>query len=406
MNRIVIAGAGLAGLRVAEQLRTAGWTHAILALGDEPHPPYNRPPLTKEALRTGVDLETLTFARRANTEDVDWRLGTKVCAADLTRRTVTLADGEVIPYDGLVVATGVAARRLGLPTSSVRRHAIRTVEDASDLRRELFPGARVVVIGAGFIGSEVAATASGLGCTVTVVEPLTEPLERVLGRRVGAEVRRRHESHGVDFRLGRSVSRIDGDSQTTRVVLDDGEQIGADVVVEAVGSVANTTWLDGQGLDLSNGVLCDADLHPLSGAGPHRTVVAVGDVARFPLLPFGSAPHRIEHWTMPSDMASHAARALLAGMSGADFDGSSWTPLPSFWSDQYGTRIQSFGLPALGLDDVRLLEGDASGEAVWGYHRDDSLVGLVLIGMTRQMMPYRQQLAAAIQEHRYLVPSD
>jgi NADPH-dependent 2,4-dienoyl-CoA reductase/sulfur reductase-like enzyme len=394
---IAVVGAGLAGLRAAEQLRAAGWTEHVVVLGSEAHPPYNRPPLTKAALRDGVDPAALAFRQRPSTADVEWRLGTTVAAADLAGHTLTLADGATVGYDGLVIATGVSSRRLVLDAPHHWRHAIRTADDAADLHRALQPGARVVVIGAGFIGCEVAATAAGLGCSVTVVEPFAVPLERQVGELVGAEVRRRHEEHGVQFRLGRTVSAVEGDERTgpSGVVLSDGSRLPADVVVEAVGSVANTAWLEGNGLDLSSGVLCDGDLHPLTAGGPLPDVVAVGDIARFPVPMFGGAPYRVEHWTMPTDMAGHAARSLIAGVTGSPVEGPPFNPVPTFWSDQYGTRIQSFGLPALGLGDVRVLEGDLQGEAVVGYHSDGVLVGLVLFGMGKRMLAYRQQLVEA-----------
>jgi NADPH-dependent 2,4-dienoyl-CoA reductase/sulfur reductase-like enzyme len=394
---IAVVGAGLAGLRATEQLRAAGWAERVVVLGSEVHPPYNRPPLTKAALRDGVDPTALAFRQRPSTADVEWRLGTTVTAADLARRKLLVADGSTVSYDGLVIATGVSSRRLVLDAPHEWRHAIRTAEDAAALHGALRPGARVVVIGAGFIGCEVAATAAGLGCSVTVVEPFAVPLERQVGELVGVEVRRRHEEHGVEFRLGRTVSAVEGDEGAgpSGVVLSDGSRLPADVVVEAVGSVANTGWLEGNGLDISSGVLCDEGLHPLTPDGALRDVVAVGDVARFPVPMFGGAPHRVEHWTMPTDMAGHAARSLLAGITGSPVEGPPFNPVPTFWSDQYGTRIQSFGLPALGLGDVRVLEGDLQAEAVVGYHAGGVLVGLVLFGMGKRMLAYRQQLVEA-----------
>jgi NADPH-dependent 2,4-dienoyl-CoA reductase/sulfur reductase-like enzyme len=393
---IVVVGAGLAALRAVEQLRAAGWTEPLTVLGTENHLPYNRPPLTKAALQGGVDPAALAFRRRPTTEDVEWRLGTTVTAADLDGRTVTLGDGTRLPFDGLVAASGVSSRRLSLEAPLSWRHAIRTAEDAHALHLQLRPGARVVIVGAGFIGCEVAATAVALGCAVTVVEPFTVPLERQVGPLVGEEIRRRHEERGVRFALGRTVVAVEGVDGPSAVLLDDGTQITADVVVEAVGSVANTGWLEGQGLDLSNGVLCDLDLHPLRSGEPVPHVVAVGDVARFP-VPMSGNLHRIEHWTMPTDMAGHAARSLLAGIEGHRPEGPPFFPVPTFWSDQYGVRIQSFGLPALGLDDVRVLEGDLRTEAVVGYHRDGVLVGLVLFGMGKQMISYRQRLVEETQ---------
>jgi NADPH-dependent 2,4-dienoyl-CoA reductase/sulfur reductase-like enzyme len=394
---IVVVGAGLAGLRSAEQLRAAGWTERILVLGAESHPPYNRPPLTKDALGNGVDLAKLAFRQRPTTADVEWRLGTTVTGADFDARELILDDGSRVGYDGLVIATGGTSRRLALDAPESWRHVIRTADDAIRLRGVLNEGSRVVIIGGGFIGCEVACTAVGLGAEVSIVEPCSVPLEGPAGSLVGAEVQRRHEERGVRFHTRRTVVGLEGDPADgpTTVLLDDGTRLEADVVVEAVGSTANTAWLEGQGLDLSNGVLCDAGMHPVTADGPLLDVVALGDVARFPVPMFGGVPMRIEHWTMPTDCGAHAARSLVAGITGEAPDGPPFNPVPSFWSEQWGTRIQSFGVPALGRDDVRVLEGELTEEAVIGYHQDGALVGIVLFGMTRQMVTYRQALVEA-----------
>src|SRR5690606_24117063 len=207
MGRIVVAGASLGGLRAAEQLRAAGHTGEIVVVGDEPHPPYNRPPLSKEALATEVTLDRVAFRMRPSVADVAWRLGTPVVRADLAARTVHLADGTEIRYDGLVVATGLRPRRLDAPGTGPSRHVVRTLDDAAALRERLRPGVRAAVVGAGFIGCEVAATARTLGADVTVVAPEEQPMLRPLGARLGAELRRRHEGRGVRFLLGRTVAR-------------------------------------------------------------------------------------------------------------------------------------------------------------------------------------------------------
>lgn len=397
---VVVVGAGLAGLRAAEQLRAAGNTGPVVVVGREKHPPYNRPPLTKDALKNGVDVTALQFRQRASTADVTWRLGRTVVGSDLDAHTVTLDGGEVATYRGLVVATGVETRRLRLDAPVSWRHGIRTLDDAAALREALRPGRRVVVLGAGFVGTEVAATATQLGCEVLVIDPLPLPLVRALGRVVGAEAQRRHEERGVQFHLGRSVLAIEGGDGPAGVVLDDGTRLPADVVVEAVGSVPHAEWLQGNRLDLTDGVLCDGALHPLRGGAPVLDVVALGDVARFPVPGFGDGPVRIEHWSWPTEVAAHAARSLVAGLNGAPAPEAPFLPLPTFWTDQWGVRFQSLGMPHLGLDDVRVLEGHLAGECAVGYHDGTGrLVGVVLIGLARELLTYRSRIVSERPAH-------
>ncbi|MFF7981145.1 NAD(P)/FAD-dependent oxidoreductase [Streptomyces sp. NPDC007901] len=385
--RIVVAGASMAGLRAAEQLRAAGWTGAITLVGDEPHMPYNRPPLSKEVLAGKAPFDSLAFRPRASVSDVEWRLGRKVVSADLDERTVRLDDGGALAYDGLVVATGMRPRRLACPGPSAGRHTVRTLDDAQGLREALTrPGARVVVVGAGFIGCEVAATAVGLGVAeVTVVDPLPLPMVGPLGELLGRSLQQRHEDRGVRFALGTGVAGFAGDvgappsgsrGRVTGVVLGDGSVLPADVVVESVGSVANTEWLDGNGLDLRDGVLTDELLR----VGGRPEVVAVGDVARFPNARYDGVPRRVEHWSIPTDTAKHAAKVLVRHLSGGQEELAPFAPLPTFWSDQHDFRLQSFGAPVLGKDDVRILDGDPGGDVLVGYHRDGRLVGVVALG--------------------------
>lgn len=371
-GRVVVAGASLAGLRTAEQLRAAGWEGPLTLVGAERHMPYNRPPLSKEVLAGKAPFESLAFRPRASLADAEWRLGTEVVAADLTRKAVTLDDGTDLAYDALVVATGMRPRRLNCPGPLAGRHTLRTLDHAQALRAELTrPGAQVVVVGAGFIGCEVAATALGLGAAgVTVIDPLPLPMVGPLGELLGRALLRRHEERGVRFELGTGVAEFTGTVRVTGVTLTDGRTLPADVVVESVGSVANTEWLDDNGLDLTDGVLTDHQLR----VGGRPEVVAVGDVARFPNARYDTVARRVEHWSIPADTAKHAARTLV-GASDEPF-----APLPSFWSDQHDFRLQSFGAPALGKDDVRVLEGDPDGDLLAGYHHGGRLVGVVALG--------------------------
>ncbi|QLJ02379.1 FAD-dependent oxidoreductase [Streptomyces sp. NEAU-sy36] len=393
---VVVAGAAMAGLRAAEQLRAAGWTGPITLVGDEPHMPYNRPPLSKEVLAGKAPFESLAFRPRASVADVRWRLGSTVVAADLDRRTVRLDDGETLAYAGLVVATGMRPRRLRCPGPLSGRHTVRTLDDAQELRAALTrPRAKVVVVGAGFIGCEVAATAVALGAAeVTVVDPQPLPMVGPLGDLLARALLGRHEQRGVRFALGRGVAAFAGEDHVTGVVLDDGTVLPADVVVESVGSVANTEWLDGNGLDLSDGVLTDEHLR----AGGRPEVVAVGDVARFPNARYDGVPRRVEHWSIPADTAKHAARVLAAHLAGDDPGLAPFAPLPTFWSDQHDFRLQSFGAPALGKDDVRVLDGDPDGDVLAGYHTGGRLVGVVALGGPAAAAAAARHRAALLQQ--------
>jgi 3-phenylpropionate/trans-cinnamate dioxygenase ferredoxin reductase component len=399
MTRAVIVGAGLGGLRTAEALRASGYADEIVVVGDEDWAPYNRPPLSKEALAEGITHDRLVFRVRDQAADVVWRLGERVVSADLDGRTVTLHDGEVLGYDVLVAATGVTAWRLPFgpsATAASGRHIIRTLDDATTLRAELVPGARVLVLGAGFIGCELAATARGLGCDVTCVAIDAAPMLRPLGPDLAAELRRRHEEHGVEFHLGVGVTDLHGDDRVQGAVLSDGTRLEADVVVEALGSRCNVGWLEGNGLDLSDGVLVDAALRPLRDGAPVDGVAAVGDIARFPNVRFDDRAHRVEHWSLPTDTGRRAGAVLAAYLAGDGYDdvvATRWEVLPSFWSDQYDVRLQSFGMPGLAdADGIRLLEGDLRGECVVGYHRGDELVGVVGLGMLKNVMAYRTRV--------------
>jgi 3-phenylpropionate/trans-cinnamate dioxygenase ferredoxin reductase subunit len=371
VTRIVVVGAGVGGLRAAEALRAAGHTGELVVVGDEPYHPYQRPPLSKALLAGTVEPDGLPIRRRKSVADVEWRLGATVTGVDLDTRTLRIdadreSPGEQLAYDGLVVATGLRSKRLSLPGSPDHRHAVRGLDDAVSLRAELAPGTRVVVVGAGFLGCEIAATAVGLGCDVAVVAPEAEPMERHLGPTIGAAMRVKHEAHGVRFHLGRLPTALD--ARGDGVPLDDGTALPADVVVEAVGSVPVTGWLAGTDLDLTDGVLCDPWMRAVGATGPRADVVAVGDVARFPHPLAGPPARRIEHWDMPPLTARRAAPALLAGLTGQALDPEPFAPVPSFWSDQYDLTIQCFGTPEL-ADEVEIVEGRLDGPFLAAYHR-------------------------------------
>ena len=375
--QIAIVGAGLAGLRTAEALRRRRFAGSLVVIGDEIHPPYNRPPLSKEALAGGIEFEALMF--RQKNSDLTWRLGST--AIGCTPEEVLLADGSAVPYDGLVIASGIRPRHLPVP--GPQPLSLRTLDDAVALRDQLAPGASLLIVGAGFIGCEVAATARSLGCEVTVTAFDAEPMIAALGVELAAAMRAHHEAHGVRFVLGVGVAEF----MSSGVTLDDGTVLEADVVLEAVGSVPNTEWLSDLGLDLSNGVLCDNDLRAL---GADRPTVAVGDIARFPNPRFDDEPRRIEHWSMPADTARRAAETLLADLTDSPAPAEPFAPIPSFWSDQYDWKLESQGMPALG--DAVLIEGSWEGECIVEYRHDERLVGVIGVNRTREVLGYRDQL--------------
>ncbi len=383
---VAVVGGSLAGLRTAEQLRAAGHHGPITVFGEETHPPYNRPPLSKEILADPARsteeaiLERLAFRRRSSVGDVEFRLGQPVVSSDLSAGKLTLADGSSASYDGLAIATGLRPRILRIEGPEQGRHVLRTIGDCLRLRAALRPESRVVVIGAGFIGCETAATLTTLGHRVVVVEPTGAPMNRVVGTDLARAIQRHHEAHGIRFVIGPGVTSYTGDGQVTGVTLSDGATIPADLVVEAVGSVCNTEWLAANtGLDLTDGVLVGNDL-AVSGA---ERVVAVGDVARFPNPLFDGVPRRVEHWSMPTDMAKRAAPSLVALMRGKRPDTTPFAPIPSFWSDQFELRLQSFGSPGL-ADEVSLEEGDLddlTGGLLTRHTRSGQLVGAIALNL-------------------------
>lgn len=391
MAHVVVVGGGLAALRAAEALIGAGFVGRLTVVGEEPFPPYNRPPLSKDALSSGVDVPALEFRQRPSLDDVEWCLGTRAVAADLQVGRIRLDDGSVMDADGLVIATGIRPRRLPIPGPDEGRFVLRTARDAQTLRAVLRPGARVVILGSGFLGCEVAATARGLGCEVTVIAVDAEPMERPLGSELGSAMRRRHEDHGVRFHLRRTIDALLGDVRVTSAVLSDGTELPADVVVEAVGSVPDTSWLDGNGLDLSDGVLADSALQV---SGSPIPAVAAGDIARFPHPLGGTTPRRIEHWSNATDTGRRAGATLAALLSGQAPDQAPLAFVPSFWSDQYQHTLQSFGLP--GAATHRVVLGDLDEPCIVEYFDEEGLVGVVGLDRTQDVARYRATLAERI----------
>ena len=390
MSGVAIVGAGLGGLRAAETLRAAGYAGAITVVGDEEYLPYNRPPLSKEALAGGIDVASLEFRRKPSVDDVRWLLGTPVVGSDLAARTVTLSDGTVLAFDGLVAASGIRPRRLPIPGPADGRFALRTAADALAVREYLTPGAVVIIMGAGFIGCEAAATAIKLGCTVHVVALDEEPMIRPLGAELGAAMRRRHEARGVHFHLGQTIDSFAGADRVRSVSLSDGTELPADIVIEAVGSVANTEWLRGNDIDLSDGLLTDSSMQVHTALAP---LVAVGDLARHPNGHFGGVPRRIEHWNIPTETAKRAGPTLAAILRGEEPDRSPFLAMPAFWSDQYEFTLQSFGMPGI-ADRVEVVSGTVDEPCIVEYSDASGLVGVVGVDRTAEVAPYRKALLA------------
>jgi 3-phenylpropionate/trans-cinnamate dioxygenase ferredoxin reductase subunit len=385
--RAVIVGGSLAGLRSAEALRDEGFTGQIVVIGAEWHEPYNRPPLSKSVLTApgGGSAQPLP---RDSDADIEWRLGQPVVECDLERAIVTTADGGTLGFDYVVAATGLRPRRLPVGGPAAGRYVLRTIEDARALAGELRRDARVVVVGAGFIGCEIASTARLLGCRVTVVAPERVPMEQALGPILGAAMQRRHELAGVEFRMNSATLGFDGRDKAERVLLGDGTELVADVVIEAIGCVPQVEWLAGNGLDLTDGVLCDGSLR---AAGTER-LFAAGDVARFPIPLLDAVPRRFEHWTMADESARHVARAIVTDGSMQPF-----APLPSFWTDQQGIRVQGYGMPSL-ADSSELVTGHLEGDVIVEYRRAGSRIGLAGIGHRRELRALAQALTPAKDE--------
>ena len=392
-STIAVVGASLAGLRAAETLRAEGFGGRIVLIGAESHEPYDRPPLSKQLLAGtwGLDRVRLRAPEKIDALGLDLRLGHRATSLDVAGHCLELDDGDRLEFDGAVVATGAHARSLP-GTASIRGvHTLRTLEDCFALGADLAgESTRLVVVGAGFIGSEVAATCRGLGAQVTVVEALPVPLARVLGDRMGAACAALHADHGVEVRAGVSVARLVTEGSTagervTGVALLDGSVLPADVVVVGIGVVPTTDWLVDSGLDLDDGVRADATLHAADD------VVVAGDLASWFDQRIG-VEIRIEHWTNASDQGMAAARSLLAGRRRAD----PYTPVPYFWSDQYDTKIQVIGHPHPD-DEIVVVDGSVEERRfVALYGRAGILTAALGFSRPRQLMGFRPLVLSLI----------
>ncbi|MFB7994878.1 NAD(P)/FAD-dependent oxidoreductase [Streptomyces sp. NPDC056002] len=388
MRTVTVVGASLAGLYAARELRAQGFDGRLVIVGEEPHRPYDRPPLSKDFLlgKAGEDQLALSDVDETLELGAEWMFGVRARGLDARGRTVLLEDGRTVSTDGVVIATGASARRLPGPALT-GVHTLRTLDDARSLRAELLRGPRrVVVIGGGFIGAETASSCAALGHCVTVVEAAPLPLLPQLGPEMAAVCAGLHTRGGVELITGVGVAALHGDTAVHGVELADGRVLPADVVVVGIGAVPNTAWLAGSTLALHDGVLCDDGCVT---ALPQ--VVAVGDVARV-----GGA--RAEHWTSATAQPRVAVRNLLAGRAVEAV-----RPLPYFWSDQYGSRIQFAGRRKDG-DLVRVVEGAVEeGSFLALYERGGETTAVLAVDRPRPFTRVRRELARG--EARPVVPN-
>ena len=396
MGTTLVVGASLAGIHAARTLRLGGHDGPIVVVDADPDAPYDKPPLSKQILAGSLEPDRIVLPAIGEGLDLDLRLGLRAVSLDLGERVVGFDDGHgpvAHAFDQLVIATGASARRLPGTEHIEGVHVLRTLHDALALRAELDASpSRVVVIGAGFIGAEVAATCRGRGLDVTVVEALDVPLERILGVEMGRVCARVHEQNGVDLRLGCGVGRIDtveveGAARVVGVTLTDGSSIPAEVVVVGIGVRLNVDWLEGSGLDVDDGVVCDASLRAAPG------VVAAGDLARYPSARFGR-PLRIEHWETAIQSGESAARTLLADLAGETAP--VHDPVPWFWSDQYDRKIQLAGRPSPD-DECVVVHGSTDDlRFVALYGNGDTLTGVLGMNRPRHVVQLRMAMEEGV----------
>ncbi|MEX5295997.1 FAD-dependent oxidoreductase [Kocuria sp. CPCC 205268] len=383
MESLVIVGASLAGLSAARAARSLGFTGRLVIIGDDHQRPYDRPPLSKDFLAGRIEPADLALETHEEDLDAEWILGTRAVSFDPATRLVHLADGTTVHAAGLVIATGASPRSLPQIAGAANVVSLRTLDDAQKLRTLLRPGRRLVVVGAGFIGAEVASTAHALGLEVTVLEKSPTPLCGPLGSQLGTVVAGLHERAGVELICGAQIADFAlADGSVTAVHLAGGRVLPADVVLVGIGAVPNTAWLESSGIELGNGVLCDA-----TGATSIPGVVAVGDCAAW-WDPATGRHHRVEHWTGAAQRPAVAVGALLGA------DPATLPPVkpPYFWSDQYGTRLQFVG-DASRADRVAYEHGGPGQESLLAvYYAGDHPVAVLAWNQTRLFCRWRKTI--------------
>jgi NADPH-dependent 2,4-dienoyl-CoA reductase/sulfur reductase-like enzyme len=384
MQTLAIVGASLAGLSAARAARAQGFAGRLVIIGDEHHRPYDRPPLSKDFLLGTITSEDLFLETDDDGLQAEWLLGGGAVGLDADSRTVRLRDGSSVSADGIVIATGARARKLPALEGLENVFYLRTIADAQGLTPRLVPGARMTVIGAGFIGAEVASAAASRGMEVTMINNAPVPFTAQLGQDMGDVVAKLHLANGVDLISGVVIQEFQTrDGAATGLRLADGRQLETDVVVVGIGAEPNTEWLEGSGVELGSGVLCDA-----MGRTNVPGIVAVGDCAAWFDKSRGGH-RRIEHWTGALERAALAVQALL------DSDAPE-QPLkpPYFWSDQHGVKIQFAGHSA-GHDRVEIETGDPQEHSFLAvYYRGDVPVAVLGMNQPRLFTKWRRSLAA------------
>ena len=392
MTHIAVVGGSLAGLRAVETLRTDGFTGEITVVNAEDTAPYDRPPLSKKFLSGEWEADRIQLRKPSDIEELGatWLNATQAIALNVATRELSLNTSSVLHYDACIIATGGIARELPQQPQARGIHQLRTLHDAQALREELQPGKKLVVIGAGFIGLEAAATAVARGCTVTVVEGLPAPLIRGLGEEMGRAATAIHATQGVNIRCNVRVQGIETNaSSVTGVRISDatGESVvPADVVLVGIGVAPATQWLDGSGLTVNDGVVCDAHLQAAPG------VFAAGDVARWinGLYSDLESTMRVEHWTTAAEQGAHAARNALAHINNTPL--TPYSAVPFFWSDQFTSRIQFLGR-STAAEEIRVVAGSVDeGKFAAAYMRAGRLVGVLGVSMPKVVMPSRKLL--------------
>lgn len=387
-RRAVIVGSSVGGVRAAQALRSEGFEGSVILIGEETHLPYDKPPLSKAFLSGKSQLSDLSLltAEEAREANIELMLGHAARTVDLQANDVFLDDGTTVPFDDLIIATGARAR----PSPWGQRpgiHVLRTLSDSEDLARDLVPGNRLVIIGAGFIGAEVASTAHALGLSVTLVDPLPVPMARILNETVGKVFTEMHTQRGITTKFGQGVTGINGERGAFSVELSDGESLEADAVLVGIGAIPNAEWLEDSGLEIDNGIVCDS----YSRAVGFPNVHVVGDVARW-LHAGHQELVRVEHWTNAVDQAYCVARNIVN-----PDDLHTYTPVEYVWSDQHDWKIQIIG--RIGTDDFHVIGDPANSRfAVVYSHDKETLTGALVVNWPRALIDCRR----SVQSHARL----